>query len=64
MIKSDEFWAALYAIAEGYKVSGHHDRIIVVENPRFKEDDGSNPNLVIDVEDFYQIWKQLEYAKE
>lgn len=39
---------ALRAIAEGYPVTGMQDRWIVVENPAFREDDGADPNLVID----------------
>lgn len=44
---------ALRAIEQGYdtKVTDPHPsgRMIVVENPDFKEDNGSSPNLVIDV---------------
>lgn len=41
---------ALRAIAEGYPVEGHEDRFVVVENPKYKPDDGSNPLLAIDVD--------------
>lgn len=41
---------ALRAIAEGYQVESRDDRFIVVRNPEFQPDDGSNPNLVIDVD--------------
>jgi hypothetical protein len=45
-----EILAALRAIAEGYKVSGKDDRYIVVENPKFSPENGSDPMLVIDVD--------------
>lgn len=44
----DAYADALRAIAEGYPVRGEHDRYVVVENPHFREDDGSDPNLCID----------------
>lgn len=43
-----EIHAALHAICEGYPVQ-IAGRYIIVENPDFQEDNGSNPNLVIDV---------------
>jgi len=39
---------ALIAIAEGYPVRGEADRFVLVENPKFKEDNGSDPNICID----------------
>lgn len=39
---------ALIAIAEGYPVRGEADRFVIVENPKFREDDGSDPNICID----------------
>lgn len=44
-----ELRRALVAIAEGYPIRCDKDRYIVVENPSFQEDDGSDPFLVIDV---------------
>lgn len=44
----------LFAIAQGYKVSGEDDRYIVVENPDYREPDG-DPNLVLDVYGFFGI---------
>lgn len=41
---------ALEAICEGYPQKPS-DGYIVVENPDFQEDNGTNPNLVIDVAD-------------
>lgn len=40
---------ALKVIAEGYPIQLIDDRYIIVKNPNFKEDNGSNPNLLIDV---------------
>ncbi len=40
---------ALDAIAQGYGVETVNDRYIIVENPNFKEEVGSDPKLVIDV---------------
>lgn len=38
------------AIAEGYETTGYEDRFVVVTNPKFQEDDGSNRNLVFDTQ--------------
>ncbi len=38
----------LAAIAQGYPVQGRDDRYIVVENPDYQPDNGSDPNLVLD----------------
>lgn len=43
---------ALRAIVSGYHPTIHDERFIVVENPDFEEDNGENPNLVIDFEEF------------
>jgi len=43
-----EVLKALIAIAEGYSVRGEADRFVIVENPKFKEDDGSDPHICID----------------
>lgn len=40
---------ALKAIAEGHPIRCEDDRYIVVENPAFHQDDGSDPYIVIDV---------------
>ena len=48
----DETIRALRAIVSGYHPAIHDDRFIVVENPDFEEDNGENPNLVIDFEEF------------
>jgi len=42
---------ALIAIAQGYPVEAADDRYIIVENPDYKPDNGSPPNLVIDTAD-------------
>lgn len=47
----DETIRALRAIVGGYHPTIHDERYIVVENPEFQEDNGSNPNLVIDFEE-------------
>lgn len=39
----------LQAIAEGYPVRAEQDRYIIVEDPDFQPDNGSNPRLVIDI---------------
>lgn len=40
---------ALSAIAAGYPYTVHHDiRLIFVENPDYRPDDGSGPSLVIE----------------
>lgn len=44
-------YKTLKAIAEGYMVVGEQDRYIVVSNPDFQEDNGSDVNLVIDIEE-------------
>lgn len=41
----------LKAIAEGYPIQVLDDRYIIVENPEFEEDNGKNPNLLIDVQE-------------
>jgi hypothetical protein len=48
----DETIRALRAIVSGYHPAIHDERYIVVENPDFEEDNGENPNLVIDFEEF------------
>ncbi len=40
-------YKALKAIAEGYPVSAKFDQFVVVSNPEYQEDNGSDPNLVI-----------------
>lgn len=40
---------ALQAIAEGYGVSAHDDRYIKVDNPEWREDNGKDRFLVVDV---------------
>jgi hypothetical protein len=40
---------ALRAIAEGYGVQPIEDQYILVENPDFKEENGDDPYLLIDV---------------
>jgi len=40
---------ALKVIAEGYPITVDQDQFIVVENPAYLPDDGSDPNIVIDV---------------
>lgn len=42
-----EIWDALTAIMEGYE-GGVENGYIWVKNPKFKEDDGSSPNLTIE----------------
>lgn len=40
----------LRALAEGYRFEGSaDDRYVFVENPGYQPDDGSSPNLTIDV---------------
>lgn len=50
-----QFLKALRAIAEGYPVRGEDDRYIIVENPDYKPDDGSDPNLLIDLHNLPEI---------
>jgi hypothetical protein len=38
----------LKAIAEGYKIQTLDDRYILVENPDYRPDNGSDPYLLID----------------
>ncbi len=44
----DSTMVALRAVAQGYPIETQDDRYIVVENPKYQPDDGSNPKLVID----------------
>ena len=48
LLDCDDIKDVLRAIAEGYPCHGYMDRYIVVENPAFKPDNGSDPNLVLD----------------
>ncbi len=50
-------WKVIDALAEGYKwrVEPLIPAILVIENPDFKEDNGSNPNLVADVNDLIHM---------
>lgn len=43
---------AIRAIVYGYHPTVYDERYIVVENPEFEEDNGQNPYLVIDFEEF------------
>ncbi len=49
-----EIWEVLTAIIDGYhgKVE---DGFIIVENPDFQEDNGTNPNLVIKAADLLML---------
>lgn len=47
----DDLKRALKAIAEGHPIRCEDDRYIVVENPAYRQDDGGNPYIVIDVVD-------------
>ena len=48
--QSDHILCVLKAIAEGYPTRGELDRYVIVDNPKYQPDDGSNPSLVIDVD--------------
>lgn len=43
--------SALKLIAEGYLVQVRDDRYVVIENPDFQPDNGSDPFIVIDTKD-------------
>jgi hypothetical protein len=43
-----ELKKALIAIAEGYPVTVEDDRYILVENPRYTDENVEDPNLMID----------------
>jgi hypothetical protein len=47
--RKTEIALALKAIAEGYPTKGADDRYILVENPTYQPDDGSEPFLMIDI---------------
>lgn len=47
----DRMKSALKLIAEGYFVQVKDDRYVVIENPDFQPDDGSDPFIVIDTKD-------------
>lgn len=47
----EDMRAALKLIAEGYLVDIRHDRYVIIENPKFQPDDGSDPFIVVDTED-------------
>lgn len=40
----------LRLIAEGYYRRCEHDRYVIIDNPDFQEDNGSDPFLVWDIE--------------
>jgi hypothetical protein len=54
---------ALWAIAEGYKVSSCNDRYIYVENPKFEDEtlngETEDPQLIIDV--FKFLYPDVDY---
>ena len=53
--KQKALWATanhiLTVIAEGYPAKGEGDRYVVVENPNYRPDNGSEPNIVYDCGD-------------
>lgn len=57
MTELQEAKKALEAISMGYKVYGSDDGYISVVNPDFKEDDGSNPYLVLNIHDVELVKK-------
>ena len=54
----DETIKALTAISDGYTVFPS-EGYVVVKNPDFEEDNGSNPNLVIDIQEISYLLKGL-----
>jgi len=65
----DEIYNALMAIAEGNEIDVFMDRYIRVENPDFREDDGSDPYLTIDVAAFkkeqsHELWREIKQDQE
>lgn len=57
-----ELRKALRAIAWGYDVDSAEDTYIIVENPDFEEDNGENPNLVIDVNSLPPMYGEIDLS--
>lgn len=45
----------LELIAQGYPVKGEEDRFILVENPKYRPDNGANPYLVLNLPRIFQM---------
>lgn len=52
----------LTAIAEGYKVTGHYDRFVVVDNPKYSSEDAGrfDSHLVTDIHEYEKYLKDKE----